>query len=134
LAVRLSQLETSTLEVANWLTKNPHIAAVYHPALPSCPGHAQWKRDFTGSASVFSFLFKAHCSAQQAQDFLNRLEIFKIGLSWGGVNSLAVVYPDIDRPGQDFGGRLVRLNIGLETPSDLIADLEAALAGLPATG
>ncbi len=131
LAVRLSQLETSTLEVANWLTKNPHIAAVYHPALPSCPGHAQWKRDFTGSASVFSFLFKAHCSAQQAQDFLNRLEIFKIGLSWGGVNSLAVVYPDIDRPGQDFGGRLVRLNIGLETPSDLIADLEAALAELP---
>ena len=78
LAVRLSQLETSTLEVANWLTKNPHIAAVYHPALPSCPGHAQWKRDFTGSASVFSFLFKAHCSAQQAQDFLNRLKIFKI--------------------------------------------------------
>jgi cystathionine beta-lyase len=62
------------------------------------------------------------------------LEIFKIGLSWGGVNSLAVVYPDIDRPGQDFGGRLVRLNIGLETPSDLIADLEAALVGLPATG
>ena len=134
LAVRLSPLETSTLEVAKWLTKNPHIAAVYHPALPSCPGHAQWKRDFTGSASVFSFLFKAHCSAQQAQEFLNRLEIFKIGLSWGGVNSLAVVYPDIDRPGQDFGGRLVRLNIGLETPSDLIADLEAALVGLPATG
>ena len=134
LAVRLSQLEKSTLKVATWLTKNPHIAAVYHPALPSCPGHAQWKRDFTGSASVFSFLFKTHCSAQQAQDFLNRLEIFKIGLSWGGVNSLAVVYPDIDRPGQNFGGRLVRLNIGLETPSDLIADLEAALATLPANG
>ena len=134
LAVRLGQLETSTLEVAYWLAENPHIAAVYHPALPSCPGHGHWKRDFTGSASVFSFLLKDHCSAQQAQDFLNRLQIFKIGLSWGGVNSLAVVYPDLDRPGQDFGGRLVRLNIGLEAPSDLIADLEAALAGLPSTG
>ena len=134
LPVRLGQLETSTLEVAYWLAENPHIATVYHPALPSCPGHAHWKRDFTGSASVFSFLLKDHCSTQQAQDFLNRLQIFKIGLSWGGVNSLAVVYPDLDRPGQDFGGRLVRLNIGLEAPSDLIADLEAALAGIPSAG
>ncbi len=131
LAVRLAQLETSTLEVAKWLTDDPHIASVYHPAFPSCPGHEQWKRDFVGSASVFSFLFKDHYSSQQVKNFLDRLTIFKIGLSWGGVNSLAVIYPDIDRPGKDFGGRLVRLNIGLEAPSDLIADLRVALADLP---
>ena len=65
----------------------------------------------------FRFCSRIIGSTQQAQDFLNRLQIFKIGLSWGGVNSLAVVYPDLDRPGQDFGGRLVRLNIGLEAPS-----------------
>ena len=67
-------------------------------------------------ASVFSFLFKAHCSAQQAQDFLNRLEIFKIGLSWGGVNSLAVVYPDIDRPGQILADVLCASTSGWKRP------------------
>ena len=134
LAVRLDQLQSSTLTVAEFLSRQDNIETVFHPAFPSCPGHLLWKRDFTGSASVFSFLLKDHCSTQQAQDFLNRLQIFKIGLSWGGVNSLAVVYPDLDRPGQDFGGRLVRLNIGLEAPSDLIADLEAALASIPSAG
>lgn len=131
LGVRLSQLEKSTLEVAKWLNDNPHVDAVYHPALPSCPGHAQWKRDFVGSASIFSFLFKEHCSPQQVKDFLNRLEIFEIGLSWGGVNSLAVIYPDLRRPSKNFNGRLVRLNIGLENPSDLITDLANALKELP---
>jgi cystathionine beta-lyase len=77
---------------------------------------------------VFSFVFKDNVSAQSAVAFLDALEIFKIGLSWGGVNALAVVYPHVDRPGTDFGGRLVRLNIGLENPRDLIDDLTQALA------
>lgn len=128
LAVRLDRLEQSTLEVANWLNTNNLVQAVYHPALPSCPGHELWKRDFTGSTSVFSFVFKDNVSAQNAVAFLDALEIFKIGLSWGGVNALAVVYPHVDRPGTDFGGRLVRLNIGLENPRDLIDDLTQALA------
>ena len=102
---------------------------MFHPALPTCPGHAQWQRDFKGSASVFSFLFNDDIVPQKVVDFLNALEIFKQGLSWGGVTSLAVVYPDLDRPGQDFSGRLVRLNIGLESPDDLIADLQQAIAG-----
>lgn len=128
LAVRLDQLERSTLDVARWLAEHPLVAEVYHPALPSCPGHDFWTRDFTGSSSVFSFTFKDHVPAEAVIGFLNRLELFKIGMSWGGVNSLAVVYPDLDRPNRDYGGRLVRLNIGLEMPHDLIADLEASLA------
>lgn len=127
LPVRLDHLEKSTLDVARALVANDHVEKVFHPALPSCPGHAHWKRDFSGSASVFSFTFKNHVSAKDAEAFIDALSIFKIGLSWGGVTSLAVVYPDLDRPKDDFGGRLVRLNIGLEHVSDLVADLEAAM-------
>jgi cystathionine beta-lyase len=112
--------------VAQWLSDHPKIKAVYHPALPSCPGHDLWKRDFSGSTSVFSILFDDSIAPAQIDNFIDGLALFHIGLSWGGVNSLAVVYPDIDRPGQDYGGRLVRLNIGLEHVEDLIADLENA--------
>lgn len=127
LAIRLDHLEKSTLQIANWLANNEHVEKVLHPALPDCPGHELWKRDFTGSASVFSFMFKDNWSAKQAEAFVDALEHFKIGLSWGGVTSLAVVYPDLVRPGKDFKGRLVRLNIGLETPDDLIKDLASAI-------
>lgn len=127
LAVRLDVLERATLEVANWLADQPQVDAVFHPALPSCPGHVIWTRDFTGSTSVFSFTFVSSVSAEQVTAFINALEIFRIGMSWGGVNSLAVVYPDLHRPNQDFGGRIVRLNIGLERPADLIVDLKQAM-------
>lgn len=128
LAVRLDRLEQSTLEVAKWLDENDSVETVNHPALPSCAGHDIWKRDFTGSTSVFSFVFKDSVTGAQAITFLDALRLFKIGLSWGGVNSLAVVYPQVDRPDTDYGGRLVRLNIGLENPRDLIDDLAQALA------
>ena len=88
----------------------------------------RWKRDFTGSTSVFSFTFKESVSPEQVAQWLGTLNIFKIGMSWGGVTSLAVVYPELDRPHRDYGGRLVRLNIGLENTSDLIADLSAAMS------
>ena len=127
LAVRLDQLEKSTLQVAKWLSTHSDIATVWHPAFLSCPGHDIWKRDFTGSASVFSVMFNDKWTAKQVETFVDQLQIFKIGLSWGGVTSLAVVYPKLDRPGKDFGGRLVRLNIGLENPVDLIDDLEHAM-------
>ena len=126
LAVRLDVLEQSTLTVAHWLASNPMVDRVLHPALASCPGHDMWARDFTGSTSVFSFVFDNRINAEQVTDFVNDLEIFKIGMSWGGVNSLAVVYPDLIRPKEDFSGRIVRLNIGLETVDDLISDLEQA--------
>ena len=130
LAVRLDALEKATLRVANWLTNHPQIDEVYHPALPSCPGHDVWARDFKGSTSVFSFTFKDTVGATKVNDFINALTVFKIGMSWGGINSLAVVYPNLQRPNQDFGGRIVRLNIGLEAPDDLIADLDQAMKAL----
>ena len=130
LAVRLEALEKATLLVANWLTNHPQIDEVYHPALPSCPGHDVWARDFKGSTSVFSFTFKDTVSATKVVDFINALNVFKIGMSWGGINSLAIVYPDLQRPDQDFGGRIIRLNIGLEAPNDLIADLDQATKAL----
>lgn len=127
LAVRLEALEKATLQVAHWLADYPLVDEVFHPALPSCPGHDVWVRDFKGSTSVFSFTFKDNISAAKVVDFINALKVFKIGMSWGGVNSLAVVYPNLQRPNRDFGGRIVRLNIGLEAPHDLIADIEGAM-------
>lgn len=130
LAVRLDVLEQSTLKVAHWLAAHPLVSRVLHPAMASCLGHDIWARDFTGSTSVFSFVFDDHIRAEQVIDFINHLEIFRIGMSWGGVHSLAVVYPDLIRPNQDFAGRIVRLNIGLETVDDLISDLEQAFGNM----
>ena len=128
LGVRLERLESSTLEVAQWLAKHPMVEAILHPAFPSCPGHEFWKRDFTGSSSLFSILFHTSVTAEQVEVFVDALQFFKIGFSWAGVNSLVMPYPIIDRPGKDYGDRLVRINIGLEEPVDLIADLNQALA------
>ena len=132
LGVRLERLEKTTLEVAEWLAKHPNIKAVLHPALPSCPGHEYWRRDFTGSSSIFSIVFDARFTPAQVISFADRLTLFKIGFSWGGVTSLVVVYPNLDRAGHDYGGRLVRLNVGLEESSDLIADLDRALRTMDA--
>ena len=126
LALRLDKLEKSALTVAHWLAEQPLVDQVLHPAMVSCPGHDLWARDFTGSTSVFSFVFDNHIDAEQVINFINNLQIFRIGMSWGGVNSLAIVYPDLIRPNQDFAGRIVRLNVGLETVDDLISDLEQA--------
>ena len=128
LPVRLDQLERSTLAVAQWLQAQEAVESVFHPALPSCPGHEFWKRDFSGSTSVFSFLFSEDISQESVVTFIESLSLFHIGLSWGGINSLAVVYPDVERPGKDYKGRLVRLNIGLETTEDLINDLQQAFS------
>lgn len=128
LPVRLDQLERSTLAVAQWLQAQETVESVFHPALPSCPGHEFWKRDFSGSTSVFSFLFADNISPESVVTFIESLSLFHIGLSWGGINSLAVVYPDVERPGKDYKGRLVRLNIGLETTEDLINDLQQAFS------
>ncbi|HEV7614343.1 MAG TPA: cystathionine beta-lyase [Steroidobacteraceae bacterium] len=127
LGVRLERLEKSTLEVARWLAKHPAVRTVLHPALESCPGHEYWRRDFTGSSSIFSIILDERFTAKQANAFADGLKLFKIGFSWGGVTSLVVVYPNLDRPGKSRGGRLVRLNVGLEEPSDLIIDLSQAL-------
>jgi len=127
LGIRLTHLENSTLAIAGWLAEQPMIESVLHPAFASCPGHEIWRRDFTGSASVFSITFRDEIPAAQVDAFVNALKVFKIGMSWGGVTSLALVYPNLERPGKNYGGRLVRLNIGLEAPEDLRSDIEQAL-------
>jgi cysteine-S-conjugate beta-lyase len=131
LAVRLKAIEDSALNLARWLSERPEIERVLHPALPSCPGYEFWKRDFTGSAGVFSIVFQPRFSKAQVQGFVDRLELFEIGYSWAGVTSLAVAYDfHATRGRPDYGHRIVRLNIGLEDESDLKADLGRALDGL----
>jgi cystathionine beta-lyase len=130
LGVRLERLEASTLTVARWLADQPAVESVLHPALESCPGHDIWRRDFLGSASIFSILFDTGVSAARVEAFADRLRLFKTGYSWGGVTSLVMTYRELTRPNRDYGGRLVRFNIGLEEPADLIGDLRQALASI----
>lgn len=130
LGTRLEQLECSTLAIARWLDEQPEIAAVFHPAFASCPGHEIWKRDFTGSASVFSVLFSEAVSPAAVSAFVDALRLFQLGWSWGGTTSLAMVYREFKRPNADYSGRLVRLNVGLEEAADLVADLEDALGAI----
>jgi cysteine-S-conjugate beta-lyase len=131
LGVRLDKIEDSALEVARWLAQRPEIERVLHPALPSCPGHEFWKRDFAGSSGVFSIVFKPGPTRDQIFAFVDALELFKVGYSWGGTSSLAVAYTIASRSGRpSYDHRLVRFSIGLESPADLIGDLDKALAGL----
>jgi cysteine-S-conjugate beta-lyase len=131
LAVRLKALEEAALALARWLAERPEIELVLHPALPSCPGHEFWKRDFTGSAGLFSIVFQRQFSKPQVLRFVDALELFEIGYSWAGVTSLAVAYDfhsSQSRP--DYGHRIVRLNIGLEDVDHLKADLARALESM----
>jgi cystathionine beta-lyase len=131
LAVRLKHVEQSALEIARWLAGRPEVQTVLHPALESCPGHEIWKRDFTGSSGLFSLVMKPEFSGARVRIFVDALELFKIGYSWGGVASLAVAYDTRRvRNRMDYGDRIVRLNIGLESTADLIADLENGLRAM----
>jgi cystathionine beta-lyase len=128
LAVRMKALGESAIELAKWLAARPEIELVLHPALASCPGHALWKRDFSGATGVFSIVFKREFTKAQVLAFVDALELFEIGYSWAGVTSLAVAYDfgaAKGRPGYDH--RIVRLNIGLEDVEDLRGDLSQAL-------
>jgi len=131
MAVRLKAIEAAALDLAKWLADRPEAESVLHPALESCPGHEFWKRDFTGSAGVFSFVFQKEFSKKQVLGFVDALDLFEIGYSWAGVTSLAVAYDfhgNKNRP--DYGHRIVRLNIGLEDVEDLREDLTRALQGM----
>lgn len=131
LGVRLEAVEAAALEIARWLADRAEVERVLHPALPSCPGHELWQRDFTGSSGVFSIVLKPGPTREQVFAFVDALRLFKIGYSWAGTTSLAVAYTIGKRPGRpQYDHRLVRLSIGLESPVDLIADLEQALKQL----
>jgi cystathionine beta-lyase len=123
--LRLKHVESAALDIAQWLGGRPEVDRVLHPAMPGCTGHDIWRRDFTGSSGIFSFIVK-DWEWRQVEAFMDRLELFKIGYSWGGPVSLALAYPDLLRPTPEEGPRLIRLNIGLEDVDDLKADLGQA--------
>jgi cystathionine beta-lyase len=126
--LRFEEHDRSAREIATWLQSRPEISKILHPAFDDCPGHATWKRDFTGAGGLFSVLFDTSYSEAQTDRFIDSLKLFKIGYSWGGANSLAVPYRMAAiRKQWAHPGQLVRLNIGLEDTRDLIADLEQAL-------
>ncbi|MEJ7927894.1 cystathionine beta-lyase [Sphingobium sp. AN641] len=130
LGVRLAQHQSSALDIARWLATRPEVARVLHPALPDCPGHDLWARDFSGSSGLFSFVLNGGDEAARAA-LIDGLAHFGIGYSWGGFESLALpVDPARHRSATRWQaeGPMVRLNIGLEDPADLIADLDAGLA------
>lgn len=130
LAVRLKQHQESALTIARWLEKRPEVGIVLHPALPSCPGHAEWTRDFAGSSGLFSFTLKGADDAARAR-FIDALRHFGIGYSWGGFESLALpVDPQLCRSATKWNADdpVIRLHIGLEESQDLIEDLERAFS------
>lgn len=134
MAVRLEQHQKSALAIARWLETRPEVAQVLHPALPSCPGHDHWVRDFKGSSGLFSFVLAGGDEAARAA-LIDTLDLFGIGYSWGGFESLAIpADPARIRTAapRDYAGPLVRLQIGLEDPDDLIADLDRGLAAFRA--
>jgi cystathionine beta-lyase len=104
---------------------------VLHPAFPSCPGHATWKRDFIGSSGLFSVVFRPPVTRHDLHAAMDRLTLFRMGYSWGGVTSL-VVTPDLGEApnARMYGDRLVRFHVGLEDTDDLIRDLEQAFSPL----
>lgn len=129
--LRFDAHDAAARKVAAWLKARPEIAKVLHPAFDDCPGHAIWRRDFTGAGGLFSVLFDPQYTEEQTDSFIDSLKLFKIGYSWGGANSLAVPYRMASmRSRWDEAGQLVRLNIGLEDPDDLIADIGQALHSL----
>lgn len=137
MGIRLERHQESTLDVARWLEERDDVARVLHPALPSFPGHDLWKRDFTGSSGIFSFVLKAESADRfkpKAHAFLDALSIFGLGWSWGGFESLAVHVGLSDRtickaPSE---GPVIRLQIGLEDVVDLRKDIEAGFTAAKA--
>jgi cystathionine beta-lyase len=128
----MRQHEASALHIARWLAEHPKVQRVIHPALEADPGHALWQRDFTGSSGLFSIVLQPMPTAK-VHAFLDALDLFSLGFSYGGFESLAIhCDPQLKRTitRADFGGPLIRLAVGLEDADDLIADLDQALAAV----
>ena len=131
LGVRLRQHHESSLAIAEWLATHPQVAKVNHPALPGSKGHEYWKRDFTGSSGLFSFVLNKRLSNDELAAYLDNFSLFSMAYSWGGFESLilanqpehiAAIRPEGEI---DFTGTLIRVHIGLENVDDLMADLAA---------
>ena len=133
LGVRMKQHETNALKVAHWLASRDEVETVLHPALPSCPGHEFFKRDFTGSNGLFSFVLKESPNLNTTA-MLDGMHHFKMGYSWGGFESLILAIANVQSirtvTTWPYKTPLIRLHIGLEDVDDLIADLEQGFARL----
>lgn len=129
--LRFEAHDAGARKVAAWLKARPEITKVLHPAFEDCPGHEHWKRDFSGAGGLFSVLFDPRYTEEQTDRFVDSLGLFGLGYSWGGPNSLVMPYRiRAIRSRWQEQGVLVRFNIGLEDTSELIADIEQALARL----
>ncbi len=130
MGIRLAQHEKASIEVAQWLSERPEVAAVNHPALPSCKGHEFYVRDFKGCNGLFSFVLNKKLNQEELEAYLDNFEHFSMAYSWGGYESLILANQPEElnaiRPANpvDFEGTLVRIHIGLENVLDLIEDLE----------
>lgn len=135
IALRYRAHDASTRDLAQWCLTRPEFAQVLHPALPTSPGHAHWhavcQAGLGGAAGLFSVIFQPRYTKAQVDAFCDRLQLFKVGYSWGGPMSLVVPYDLADMrqawPEHLARGTLVRFSVGLEAASDLLADLEQAL-------
>ena len=134
LGVRLRQHHESSLRIAEWLAQHPQVARVNHPALPGSKGHEFWKRDFTGSSGLFSFILNKRLTDAELAAYLDNFSLFSMAYSWGGFESLilanqpeqiASIRPEAE---VDFSGTLIRVHIGLENVDDLLADLAAGFS------
>ncbi len=134
MALRLREQERAALDIAQWLEDRPEVSRVLHPALATHPGHALWKRDFTGASGVFSVILK-ETTKKAVAAFVDGLELFGIGFSWGGYESLVLPFDCASyRTATRWApeGPALRFSIGLEDVADLKSDLEAGLARLNA--
>ncbi len=134
MGVRLARHYESGLAIARWLEKRPEVLRVMHPALESDPGHAIWKRDFTGACGLFSIALKP-VADKAVHAFMNELALFGMGFSWGGFESLVISFDCAEyRTATKWspGGPTLRFHIGLEDTGDLVADLERGFAALAA--
>jgi len=133
LELRLAKSGDNGLALAAWLADRPEVATMLHPAYASCPGHAFWARDFSGSCGLFSVVLEERYGETDADAVMDALKIFRLGYSWGGVHSLAVPYA-VNHPGAPsrrawaHRGPLLRFYAGTEDATDLIADLEQAFS------
>jgi cystathionine beta-lyase len=134
LSVRLERHQRNALAVAEWLAARPEVRRVLYPALPGDPGHALWKRDFLGASGLFGLILEP-CSKRALAAMLDHLELFGMGWSWGGYESLLIpTRPETTRTATPWrpDGISLRMHVGLEDPADLIQDLEAGFARLNA--
>jgi cystathionine beta-lyase len=129
MGVRLRRHEDSAIKIARWLIDQPLVGDILHPALKSCPGHEYWKRDFTGSSGLFSIILRNSDDAAAAL-FVESLDLFGIGYSWGGFESLALPVHAKRTASKAPDGTIVRLHIGLEDADDLMADLDRAFRAI----